>query len=455
MQMKHMPAFLTLMIMLSLVVLAGHSAAVTLVADSFTPNVQCAGGLMGRGKCPQGHELESSGLLTLSDLNYAGAFRVNGNTFGSSSVEYTNKHILAINSTTNNLLMTGASTENARDVGEFEIPALSTSETLADLSIASNTQPFVDLFDQIPTRTIDADEGNGIGIYGMYEYNNNIIVNYAVYYDAGGPFADETTFVKRNSTDIDASAVDVGGAYKLQGAALASGWISPIPAAWQAALGGDHISGFSAGTTRAILSRLSMGPSAYVFDIDDLINGPPANGATISTTAAMSFPYPNGLGIANTGDVDNELLTPGEIWNNATEANYCFIVPNSDTYLCVGHQAGFTSGLDYKVRNDTSQTDWGDYDAVSANDYRNIYMMFDVNDLVSAKNGSIATYDIEPYEWGTFSPVYGGDSATGINQISGATFDPETGRLYVAIANGDPDQMVYSNQPVIAVYTFN
>lgn len=429
---------------------------------SITPTTLCNDGSVEKyftGGAPSGWSNgsigSSSGLLTLADMNYEGAFRPNGNTFGSSGIQYTDKHLIAVNPQNGNLLITGENTENTRDIGEFEIPTLSTSTNIADLPIAANTQPFVDVFAQIPSRTVDANEANGgIGIYGMYATGNDVIMNYAVFYDAEEPYADESLFIKRNAADLGASTTDVVGAFKYDAGTLCSGWISPIPVEWQSALGGDHIAGWASGTSRAIISRLSIGPSAYAFNIADL-TAPPANGSTISTIPLMGFPYPNAMGIAgDTENVDTYLDGPNTVWNKISTVDYGFIVPGTDTYVCLGHDAGYTSGISYKLRNNTSQTDWGDFDAVDPNDYRNIYMLFDVNDFVRAKNGEINIYDITPYEWGTFTAQFGGTPAAGINRISGCTFDPATGRFYVSVVDADDVQSAPSSQPVIEVYTF-
>lgn len=425
---------------------------------SITPTVLCNNGSIEKyftGAAPNGWSLgaigSSSGLLTLSDINYEGAFRVDGNTYGESGVYYNDMFHLAVNNQNGNLFINGNDTDFSQKVGEINIPTLSTSSTLTDLNIATNTQPFVDVFDQVPARTVDADDGNGISIYGIYEYNGDVIFNYALYYDAAGPYHSQTTFIKQN-TDLDASTNDVIGVFELSCGAMGSGWISPIPVEWQSALGGDHITGWSAGVTRAVLSRLSCGPSAFAFNIADLV-APPANEAVIPTTELMSFTYPNIMG-GYTGDIADYLLGSGRIWNNTSTVDYGFIVPNTDTYICFGRQAGYNSGLSYKLRNNTSQTDWGDYDAVDPTDYRSIYMMFDVNDFVRVKNGEINGYDIEPYEWGTFNPHFGGSGTTGIKPICGATFDPVTGRLYMSILGADNTQGVSGNQPIIEVYTF-
>jgi hypothetical protein len=361
-----------------------------------------------------------------------------------------------MNNTTGNLLVTGLGDGNVKNFGEFDIPALSTSLTITDLNIAASTQDFTNVIDNLPLNTSDEDDINGVTLFGLFEKDNKIIFNYARYYDnadgGSNTISQEVCGVKEDATDITDTS-EVKGAFEYDNGNLGCGWISPIPAAWQAALGGTHISGFSSGTTRAIISRLSLGPSAYVMDPDDLINPIPANGTQISTTTLMEFPYPNSMGVNNPANVDSELSSAGSIWNFISETNYGFIVPGTDTYLCIGFDGGFNSGVGYKLRNNTTGVDTGDWDAVDPNDYRNIYMMFDVNDLVDAKNGVINPYDIVPYEMGEISIPYGGSQQT-LKRVSGATYDTATGRLYIALLDVDGTQGQLSNQPIIVAYTF-
>ena len=439
----------------------------TFIGSEYTPSSE--GYILGLDKTGGGSASSGNRVSLLSanasnpeyiywDVNnenttYVGSYRVDRGTYGSSSLEYNDKWLMTVNTQNGNMLMNGAITANTRDIGEFEIPTtLSTSNNVADLPIAANTQPFVDVFDQIPSRTVDSNEGSGVGIYGIYEHNDNILFNYQVYYDAALPFATQTLAVKGSST-LSTPASNTSGAYEWSpGVSRAGGWISPIPAEWQTDLGGDHITGFTSGTTIAILGRLSVGPSAFAFNIADIINTPPASGSSISTTELMNFPYPDVLGLGSTSNVDDWLLEPGRIWNNGTDSTYGFIIPGTSTYMCVGHQAGFTSGLGYKLRDGTSQTDFGDYDAVDVNDYRNAYWLFDVNDFVAVRAGTIAPESIVPYEYGTLNVKFEGDPITGLNQISSATFDPATNRFYISVAEVDNLQSPFSVQPVINVY---
>lgn len=72
--MRRSDYFSFLVVCLIVITLVGASqvaARVTLVSETVTPDVQCANGLMGRGKCPEGHELRGSAgdpVIAFSDL---------------------------------------------------------------------------------------------------------------------------------------------------------------------------------------------------------------------------------------------------------------------------------------------------------------------------------------------------------------------------------------------------
>jgi len=405
------------------------------------------------GRYPDGDEPAGNGLLQLGDINYAGAFRLDGNQHGATAFDqlsYQEKVIIAMNNTTGNLLVTGSGESNTKNFGEFEIPTLSTSTTLTDLNIGASTQDFVNVIDQLPLNTADPDDGNGITLYGMLEKGGKIIFNYARYYDTyNGGTSPETVGVVSDSTDLANSTIT--GAYEYDVSNRACGWMSEIPAEWQVALGGETITGFSSGASRGILGRLSVGPSAFVIDTDDLLAPIPANGTVVSTTTLLDFPYPNGMGITNPANITTELWEAGRIWNNISETNYGFIVPGTSTYMCLGFDGGFTSGIGYKLHNNN----YGDYDAITPTDYRNTYYLFNVNDMVRVKNGELNSYDMLPYASGTFSsPIFGEGSND--RRISGATYDAATGRLYLAVTNGDDSQgFGFFNQPLFLAYTFD
>ncbi len=429
--------------------------APTIQPDTFELQdyVPCAGGLYGTGTCPPGHELPvNTGLVAISILNYQGAFRLPGNTYGASSLRYQQRAVIGYNNTTGNLLIVGEGDANNEYIGEFSIPAIVKEEggVYANLNYATNTQPFVNVLDQ---DTNDGDFSQGRSISGIYTIGGEIFVNYFSYYD-NAPFNTDTTVIKRNATDINASTTDVVGSLKMSGACHSSGWISEIPAAWQAALGGTHISGHSSSTTKTINTRHSVGPSAFVFTATDYTSpNNPAIGSAIVATAVLDYPIEHHLDIVTQGTlVDTRLNEAGTIWNNMSEAAYGFILPGTSTYMVIGGGGGFVGGVTYKPTY-ADGTSLSGHGPTVQGEFSNNFWLYDVNDLVAVKNGTMATWEPQPYSSGTFvAPFATTDSST--HRITGASYDVTNQRLYMTISKID-DQGVGSTQPVALQYTLD
>jgi hypothetical protein len=148
-------------------------------------------------------------------------------------------------------------------VAEFAIPELVDSKVLTKLNMANAPlQPFAKILNR-------ASGGNPQGnnrIGGMLcvsgPAGSELLVNAYEYYDAP---ADNTLsmLVIRKATDLAKSKVD--GYFQVQGGpGHAAGWMSPIPEPWRTVLGGAYLMGNSSGIP--IISRSSVGPSAFVFD---------------------------------------------------------------------------------------------------------------------------------------------------------------------------------------------
>ena len=74
-----------------------------------------------------------------------------------------------------------------------------------------------------------------------------------------------------------------------------------------------------------------------------------------------------------------------------------------------------------------------------------------MNDLMEVKAGNLNSYDVLPYDYGAFNTPFQNAS----KEIGGASFDPQSGNLYLSIQKADDDQGTYSNPPVRIVYSTN
>ncbi|MCB0360772.1 MAG: VCBS repeat-containing protein, partial [Bdellovibrionales bacterium] len=229
----------------------------------------------------------------------------------------------------------------------------------------------------------------------------------------------------------------VEGFYSFPGTAHASGWISDIPSEWQAQLGGICLAGNSSGIP--IISRTSVGPSAFVFDPYQIV-GSSSVPNPIPTTTLLDFSLEHPL----SGDLSNSSGT-NDVWTHLSRAVYGFIAPGTRTYVTLGYSGGHSSGVCYKCTQNNGNT-CGGYCAPDANDYYQYYWLWDVADLLKVKNGELNPYDVRPYEYGEFP------TAIQATEIGGGAFDPASGRLYLTIQRADDEQGPYANPPVVVVY---
>lgn len=377
--------------------------------------------------CDSGNlaKLPNPRLISFSDFQYKGAFRLPVAQFGDSNVSYAEGHI-AYNSSNHSLFIVGHSHQQA--IAEFSIPELRVSSNIDELNIApAPIQNFNQVLGRAPFRV----EGQIIDtIGGILHYNGKLIVNAFEYYDAP---ADNTltTLVINNSDKLSSSSV--GGFFSLQGRVHAAGWMSPIPPAWQQALGGKWIAGNS--SYMPIISRLSVGPTAFVFDPDDFGKKEP-----VPSIALLDFSLENPLH----DDLMNE--TDHRLWNHMSRAVFGFIAPGTSTYVTLGFSGGHQSGVCYKCIPAGSSTECYGYCAKDITDYHLMYWLWDVNELAKVHQGRLQPHQILPYEYGKIDPPFP------TTQLGGGSFDAESGQLYLTLQSADTKQTAYGPPPIVAVY---
>jgi len=371
-------------------------------------------------------------LLGIERFKYQGAFRIPSADFGSSSANYAAGPI-ALGAGGKSLYLVGHAQQHP--LAEFPIPNVVNSQKVTDLAMApSPTQGFTGVLAGVSggnSQNIDS-------IGGMFWIDGpkgpELLVNAYEYYDAPADNT-HTTFVIRNAKDIAGSVKD--GFFSLGGAAHAGGWMSAIPSEWQSALGGTHITGASSGVP--IISRLSVGPSAFVFDPMKIVGASATSGA-VATTPLLDFSLAHPLH----ADLSNDTKA-NKIWTHLSRATFGFIAPGSRTYVTIGHSGGHSSGVCYKcVPSDNSNC--GGYCANDANDYAHFYWFWDVADLIAVKNGQKQPYDVQPYAYGEFPTPFKS------REIGGGAFDAATGLLYLNVLNADHDQGTYAVPPLVVVY---
>ena len=401
----------------------------------------------------------TSPLVDTSALTYQGGFIIQAHANSVSQSNY-GAGIIEYNPANHSLFLAGHLQDGA--IGEFAIPALVNSTDITLLNSTTVLHEFREILNVTPNpQIIDR-------VSGMKLYNGKLIINGVEFYDAPANNT-HTTLILSDASDITTSAID--GYYELQGAAHIAGWISDIPTEWQSLLGGNYIGGNS--SKYAINSRNPMGVSAFVFNPDSLVGTP---SGVIPTQTLLDFDLTNPLyksympthfnalyniltltGSTGTGHTwADAAATVGtnDLWTSKSQASYGFIIPGTRTYMTIGSSGGHNSGIGYKATQNNGNVCGGPcpYDS---EDYYNYYWLWNVNDLLDVKNGIQQPYNILPYDRGVFNVPFQTDVYNGgipkHNPITGGTFDPASGLLYLSIFSGG-SVTAYARNPAIAVY---
>ncbi|HMR06669.1 MAG TPA: hypothetical protein PKA88_12850 [Polyangiaceae bacterium] len=380
-----------------------------------------AGGAVSPDKLP---------LLAVTDLEYQGALRLPSAEFGVSSLNFS-EGPLVYNPKNDSIFIVGHDHQQA--IAEFKLPALKNSTTLSDLNMAAPPmQSFVTVLDRVSANPQAIDQISGLALFDG-PGGQELLVHAYEYYDAPADNT-HTTLVLRDASDLAGSSVD--GFYAFGGAAHAAGWVSPVPSVWQSLLGGTTITGASSGVP--IIGRLSVGPSAFIFDPADVIGS--ATPGSVATTALLDFSLAKPLH----DDLSNDTKT-NDLWTHLSRANYGFVAPGTRSYVTLGSSGGHKTGVCYKCTPTGASQACGGYCSNDTSDNSNYYWFWDVNDLVKVKDGQLDASAVRPHAHGEFATPFSGE-------IGGGSFDPASGLLYLTLQGADTEQGQYANPPVVVAY---
>lgn len=373
-------------------------------------------------------------LVQISDFEYAGAFRLPADTFGISELNFSQGPI-EVDPAAGSIFIVGHTYQQA--IAEFVMPALVVSNRLSELNMASAPrQTFASVLDRARGGNPQAiDTLAALKLVGGPR-GTELLVNAYEYYDAPADNT-HTTLVVRDPSHLTSSPVD--GFFALQGAAHAAGWMSPIPVAWQTPLGGAWLTGSSSGFP--IISRLSVGPSAFVFDPLAMV-GQDNVPDPVPTTPLLDFSLEHPLH----EDLSNE-TGQNDLWTHLSRAVFGFVVPGTRSYVTLGHSGGHgPGGVCYKCTPTGENEPCGGYCAVDPDDYSLYYWFFDLDDLVAVRQGRKAPHEVRPYAYGPFT------SPIPASELGGGAYDPGSGLLYLTLQRADTEQGEYANPPVVAAY---
>ena len=373
-------------------------------------------------------------LFQIEALEYLGAFRLPAETYLDSTANYSEGPI-EFASSTNSVFVVGHTHDQA--IAEFQVPSLVKSNKIHELETASHPlQPYSKILHRV--RGGNPEQLDRIGGLELLPASTGVelLVNAYEYYDAPGDNR-LSTFVVRSASDLDRSRVD--GFYRYTArAGASSGWISRVPRAWQTWLGGDLITGHASGIP--IVSRASLGPSAFVFDSSTLLgNAGDAGSRRVPVQRMLEFTLEHPLH----EDLLNETRR-NRTWTFLSHAVFGMIVPGTRTYLTIGHSGGHRGGVCYKCTS-TSGESCGGYCARESDDYDHYYWLWDLADLYDVLRQRRRASSVRPYDHGVLPTPFK------TRRLGGGTFDASLGRLFVTILDADQEG-AFRNTPIVAVF---
>lgn len=383
-------------------------------------------------------------LTSIDDFSYVGAFRVPATT--GSSVSSMNFALgpIAYNPDRHSVFM--SSHDHHQALIEFAVPEIVQSTKISDLNMATVLQNFSRVLDRAPN--ISGQRPNRIaGMQYLRGPNGpELLMNVNVFYT--GETVTDQALVVRNPNDLAGSVID--GYFELEGRERASGWISPVPSEWHDSLGGRYLTGHASNI--AISSRLSIGPSAYVFDPFHIV-GRSSVPRPVPTDVRQVFPYEERLHKDNF-NVSGE----NDLWTELSRVHYGFIIPGTRTFFTVGRSGGHNppagwAGICYKD-DCPPGVEYGGPGASDPDDYYHFYWLWDVNDLIAVRNGTATPFQARPYSRGVFPTPKEFQGPSYYRKIGGGSFDPVSGLLFLTSQMAD-QQGEYDIAPIVLVYKVN
>jgi hypothetical protein len=360
-----------------------------------------------------------------SDLVYIGAFRLPTGGDNEHTFKYGGRG-LAFDARSQGLWLIGH--DQQQWIAEVGIPAPSSSTTLADLPRAALLQDWRDRL----AGSMGPIGQSGIFVGGILPWGDGdgLVASGYIYYDASK---------KQKTTHVLVGADGaVSGPYRVgKTPGLTGGYMAPIPAEWQAALGGPALTGQCC---IPIISRTSYGPSATVFDPAKLAD---------QDDAKLVVGYPDAhhsLGGYYDTDVSHLFLM-------STAMGGVIFPPGTSSVLFVGVQPG--SSCYGKGTSDRAQDrqpfngtiycydPTNHYKGTHGYPYRGFVWAYDANDLVQVKRGHKRPWNLKPYATWTLDAPFMSHARTA---ILGATYDPATRRVFASLGFAD------GTAPVVAVY---
>jgi len=390
-------------------------------------------------------------LVQAADLVREGAFRLPGQNPAAAGDQNTfngGGEGLGIRPDGSGLYVLGSRSTEQMTAAEVTIPTPGTGTTLGGLPTAAYKTAHVD-----PVNGQRAQIGCGGPLGDIFALSDRLLISAYCYYDAAN--VQIRSHWVRSGLSLNGGTLT--GPHEIASYATGggkAGWVSrymaPIPAEWQALLGGDLLVG---NTAVPILSRTSWGQTV-----------------TVTTAAAIGSGVAPGKTVLGFTDVHNiAACQEGQtstLYTCADSIGGVEFIPGTRSVLFFGghSDAPFCYGTDTNDPAKHLQADGEGghfcYDPPGSSKGNHIgppyvtrVWAFDANDLVAVKNGTKAMWDVRPYaQWDVTMPFATTATATdpvNAKHVGGTAYDPATKRLYLSMTEQD------APRPLIQVFKVN
>jgi hypothetical protein len=215
-----------------------------------------------------------------------------------------------------------------------------------------------------------------------------------------------------------------------------TGWVTDVPGAWQAALGGNALAGHCCAAT---ISSTSFGPSAFAFTLQQV-------GQTIPLPITPLLYYTQ----QNPTIGDCAVPNPAEVYWHCHDNPRGMVIPGGYGTLLYFSQHGIgntiSPGVIYGEGSDwtTSAPREEAHDPAVAGrtyhayPYRYQFLAYRLSDLAAVKAGQKQPWEVIPYaRWYVPLPPVPDDGPYSAKSVGGMAYDPVRRRLYVVATSAE------------------
>lgn len=281
--------------------------------------------------------------------------------------------------------------------------------------------PLVAPCERVPNLAAIHPQDPNISVGGIAHWKGRLVVSAYSTYDAG--------HVARTSHFAGADVASLSGPAPVGtwNPGLVAGYMGAVPPSWQSRFGGPMLTGQCC---LSIISRSSYGPSVSAFD-------PAALSGTRAVPATLLLGYPEGHttigpyesagpfwgGTARVGGVAFPEGTRSVLFVGRVGTTFCYGNGTTDRRL---HQMPDGQGGTWCF-DPTSP-----YKGTHGYPYHHQMWAYDAEDLAAVARGEREPWDVTPYAAWTLPEM---SDTPGFAEMRGATYDPQTRRLYVTPSN--------------------